>query len=327
MTAIHPLSWENFRLTVQVPGEQRVHRFSDAPRIEVFADGDASRLGMWVEIPAGTVVPPELSKRAFITLRTVRRDGRDLLEVVPAVNSLQRQFYHFAVAVAERMTEENRPVIAALMLELESFDELLEETPLLAIERQIGLFGELVLLERLLSRMGARALDAWVSPLREPHDFRLAGRELEVKTTVAPQRIHTIHGADQLVPSEGHALYLVSVVLGPAGAGDGCSLADKVTVLSERLASDRHRQKQFVDAIRGFGFKESDRAQYTRRFVVRRPLALISVDSAFPAITRTTVQRALGPLATRIEAIDYVVNAEGLGHEDGTPEFESVIPS
>jgi hypothetical protein len=33
----------------------------------------------------------------------------------------------------------------------------------------------------------------------------------------------------------------------------------------------------------------------------------------------------LGPLATRVEALQYDVNVEGLEHEDGTVEFDAAI--
>jgi hypothetical protein len=327
MSTVKQLSWENFKSTVFVRGQQRVHRVTDSPHIEVFGDGILNRIGVWIEIPAGTIVPADLSKLAFITSRTLNREGRELLEIATATPSLQRQFYHFAVAVTERVIVEKRPPQDAVSLELHCFADLLEEKPLLGIERQVGLLGELMFLERLVAKTGLEALDSWVGPTGEPHDFRIEAREFEVKTTLAPHRIHTIHGTEQLVPSKGCSLYLVSILLGPPGASNGFSLGDKVAHLAGQFAAVAARMIQFTTALETCGFRDSDRAQYSRQFAVRRALGLVRIDNNFPAITRSTVQGALGPLAPRVESLQYDVNIEGLEHEEGTEAFAAVLPT
>src|SRR5436190_2911854 len=131
MTSPRHLSWENFRTTVFLPGQQRVHRVTDSPYIEVFGDGIGNRIGIWLEVPPDTSIPPELSKFTFITTRTVNQHGRIILEVATATPSLQRQFYHFAVAVSERVIVENRPAVESVELELRCFADLLEEKAIL----------------------------------------------------------------------------------------------------------------------------------------------------------------------------------------------------
>lgn len=325
--SLNQLSWENFRSTVFRRGQQRVHRVTDSPYIEVFGDGVRDRIGIWLEVPAGTPAPLEVSKLAFITAHTFSREGRELLEIATATPSLHRQFYHFAIAVAERVTVEKRPAPEAVSLELQCFADLLEEKPLLGIERQLGLLGELMFLERLVAKGGLVALDSWVGPMGEPHDFRIEGREFEVKTTVSPRRIHTIHGTEQLVPSKGCSLYLISILLGPPGASDGFSLSDTVARLSEQFAAVPSRLNQFTAGLAAAGFRDADSPQYTRQFAMRRPLGLACVDDTFPAITRPTIQSALGPLAPRIESLQYEVDIEGLEYEEGTMDFEGMLPS
>lgn len=326
MSSPHHLSWENFRSTVFLRGQQRVHRVTDSPHIEVFGDGIQNRIGIWLEVSSDTVIPSEMSKLACITTRTLKQKGRVLLEVTTSTTSLHRQFYHFAVAVAERVIVEQCAPIEAIGLELQCFTDLLEEKPLLGLERQLGLLGELIFLERLVGKGGLDILDSWLGPMGEPHDFRLQASEFEVKTTVSPHRIHTIHGTEQLVPSNGCSLYLVSVLLGPSGASDGFSLADKVAQLSEQFAPVPARLNQFTTAVKAGGFRDADRTYYTRQFAMRRPMGVVRVDNTFPAITRPTIQSVLGPLAPRIESLQYDVSVEGLEHEDGTLEFDAVIP-
>lgn len=322
------LSWENFRSSILVPGEERVHRASDSPLIEIFGDGMRNRVGVWLEVPDGSDIPQDILKLAFVharaTTRAVKKKPIPVLELAVNASTLCRQFYHFAVATTERVLVERRPSLEAVVLELQSFAELLQETPLLGIERQLGLLGELLAIERLVMTGGPNALDAWIAPLHEPHDFRLGRSEYEVKTTVCPQRVHTIHGAEQLEPTKGCKLFLLSVMLGPAGKGDGFSLATKVQDISAQFTPTPSRSRQFMEALRTCGFRDIDSAHYSRRFALRRPLAIVPVDAAFPAITRRVVQRALGTaLATRIEELQYDVNLEGLEIEEGTPRFPS----
>jgi hypothetical protein len=327
MSSPHHLSWENFKSTVFLRGQQRVHRVTDSPFIEVVGDGIRNRIGILLEIASDAVVPAEITKFALITTRILNEKGRVLLEVATSSTSLHRQFYHFAVAVAERVVVEKCPGVEAVGLELQCFSDLLEEKVLLGIERQLGLLGELIFLERLVGKGGVGALDSWLGPLGEPHDFRFQASEFELKTTVSPHRIHTIHGTEQLVPSKGCSLYLVSVLLGPAGAGNGFSLANKVAQLSRECSQVPGRLSQFTAAVEACGFRDTDRGYYTRQFLLRRPMGLVLVDESFPAITRPTIESALGFLAPRIESLQYDVSVEGLEHEDGTVEFETVIPS
>jgi hypothetical protein len=325
MNAPRHLSWENFRSSVLVKGQQRVHRVAASPKVEIFGDGSGNRIGLWLEAPPDTVVPTELSRLAFIITRSVNHEGRHFLEVSTTSTALQRQFYHFATAVSERVLVEKKPAVEAMMLELQCFTDLLESKSLLGTERQLGLIGELIFLERLMQKSSIVALDAWIGPLGEPHDFRVQASEFEVKTTISPHRTHTINGSEQLVPSSGCNLSIISVLIGPAGGNSGFTLSEKVESLSKSLTPIAGRLQQFTAALEACGLFRSELAHYTRRFVMRRPLALVHVDTNFPAITRPVIQNALGTLAARVESLQYDVNLEGLEHEDGTSEFTAMI--
>lgn len=325
MTVARHLSWDNFRSTVFVRGQQRVHRVFDVPRIEIFGDGTTGRIGMWLQVPPHTLIPEDISKLAFVSTRTIERDASSFLEIATAAASLQRQFYHFMVAVSERVIVEGRPVAEALALEVQCFTELLQEKNLLGIERQLGLLGELIFLRHLIDKRSASMLDAWVGPTGEPHDFRLQVREFEVKTTVSPHRIHTIHGAEQLVASKDCSLALISVLLGPPGASVGFSLPEIIEALSLKFAPVVGRLPQFVAALEACGFRSSDAGHYGRRYILRRPIAVVPIDAAFPALTRPVIQAALGTGAERLDALQYDVDVDGLEHEEHTKEFAAAI--
>src|SRR5262245_6011674 len=61
------LLWENFRTTVLIRGESRVHRVAGSPVIDIFADGISNRIGIRIETDPLLPIPPDLAKLAFIT--------------------------------------------------------------------------------------------------------------------------------------------------------------------------------------------------------------------------------------------------------------------
>jgi hypothetical protein len=321
------MSWENFCSTIIVPGEQRSYKVSTSPRIDLFWDGVAKRMGLWLETASNTVVPSELLKLSFISSSIVAVGSREVLEIATVSKPLRRQFYHFAVAVSERMISDSMSAIDAVDSELQCFTDLLAERTLLGVERQIGLLGELLFLEKLALTHGTRMLDSWGGPHGEPHDFRVEDREFEVKTTVAHKRVHIIHGSEQLVPSKGCSLFLLSILLGPPGSTTGFSLAGKVRDLQRLFAADKGRLDRFIDALEKVGLREADLPHYSRQHALRRALAVVPVDEKFPALTRPVVQQSLGTLALRIESLQYGVNLEGLEKEEGTAQFSAIFPT
>ncbi len=316
------LTWENFRTTILVGGQQRSHRVSDNPLIEIFGDGLANRMGIWLECDANEPIPSDLERLNFVASRKLEKDGRSLLEIATSRRDLYKQFYHFGTAVAERLVLEKLSPVEALVLELQCFTDLFAEKGILGIERQLGLVGELLFLKAMCKKNGVAALDAWLGPFGEPHDFRISKLEFEVKTTTSTQRTHTINGLEQLEPSDQCGLFLVSILLGPPGSGDGFSLIDLVSELSAVFKIAKDKLARFGAALDSCGFRQEDAAHYSRRYILRRPMALVRVDKTCPAITRQVVYAAIGGLAARIGYVQYEVTVDGLEHEVSASQFD-----
>jgi len=320
------LSWDNFVSSVLVKGQQRVHRISNSPLIEVFGDGISDRVGIWLETEADVNIPEQAKRLALVSIQTVKRGEGFFLEIVSSSRLINRSFYLFATAVADRVLQMNQSPSEAVALELQCFAALLEEKPLLSIERQLGLIGELIVLERMISADGPQAIDAWIGPLREPHDFRVMNSEFEVKSTAGSRRIHTIHNLTQLTVSPGCLLFIVSILLGPGGKGGGFSLATKIESIQSLLKDSVQHEKGFIDRLESCGYSSQDHSQYNRAFGLRRPLALVPIDSRFPTITSTSLQYLLGEEAHRIDRFVYDVNVDGLESEEGTEFYAEVFP-
>ena len=325
MSKVLHLSWENFSSSKLVPGERRVHHVGGVPAVDIFADGETNRMGLRVECPHGTDISATLQRLSSVQVRYVVSDGHSFLEVATSQRRLFRSFYLFAVAVADRILQDGKDPLEAVSLELESLASLLEATPLLGMERQVGLLGELIVLERLIRRDGPELLSAWIGPRGEPHDFRLPEMELEVKTTTGTRRIHTINGTQQLIPTPGHTLHLVSVLLGSPGSGQGLSLAMQIEVIRLLIAPAQHKNEEFETLLKACGYNSVDHSLYSRNFVLRRPLAIARIDERFPALTYASLTAALEAKAARIEAVQYDVNIEGLESEEDSQAFRAVF--
>jgi hypothetical protein len=320
------LSWENFLASVVVAGQQRVYRVSNSPLLEVFWDGDRKTVGLWVQSTDVTAIPEAAKLLASVSIQVIERHGSSILEVRTTSPLINREFYWFANAVADRILETGQPASEAVAVELACFGALFEQKQILSIERQIGLLGELLVLERMISIDGPDALEAWIGPQGEPHDFRITVNEIEVKTSTSTRRIHSINNFAQLVPSPGSSLFIMSVLLGAPGKESGFSLASKIKSINSYLSSAPDRQSQFNKLLECVGYSELDHSHYERRFALRRPLAIIPVDAKFPSITLSSLSHLFGKEAYRIDSLVYDVNIEGLESDEATSLFQTVFP-
>ncbi|MEI6566853.1 MAG: PD-(D/E)XK motif protein [Verrucomicrobiota bacterium] len=293
--------------------------------MEVFGDAINERIGLLVQLSGNVEIPREIDRLVFIKGRILRQKGQHHLELTTSTESLYRQFYQFATAVADRILLEGEAPVAAAVAELKCFDELLAPRLLLSVERQLGLLGELIILERLIHSSGPAGVDSWTGPRGEPHDFRIGKTEFEVKTSSGTRRIHRIHGLDQLFPSAGMRLSLVSVLVEPAGKAKGFSLTSKVGDIRRLLSKNAQRLDRFTRDLNEVGWRDSDARHYTRLWRPRRPLAVVPVDEKFPRLGRQLIAAALGSVASRIDYVEYQVNVEGLGREENESGFPTEL--
>lgn len=144
----------------------------------------------------------------------------------------------------------------ALHVALGNYRGLLSRSPRLSEDQEIGLFGELLALDRLIDRVGEeRALAAWLGPQAEEHDFVLDSYDVEVKTTRGEHRTHVIHGLGQLTPTPGRPLHLMSVQVTRAGASDdGETLPGMIERIRRRLRAGR---TAFNDKLADLGWQDA----------------------------------------------------------------------
>ena len=252
-----------------------------------------------------------------------------MIEVSTRNRHLYRDFYAFACAVADRLQVDHLQADRAIAGSLEAWSALLEQLVVLSVEKQIGLLGELWLLERVANGFGLGfALQSWKGADAEEHDFSLHAQDIEVKTTVGERRVHMISSLTQLLPNPDRPLYVLSVQLTDAGGGDeGWTLSERVEALGRRVRSlGAAAEIEFRGKLDRAGWQDAHQEHYRRRFRLRTRPALVPVNNTCPVIIPATLQTLGAARASRIVQVGYRIDVTGLGSEDGTPDFLSLLP-
>jgi hypothetical protein len=317
------LSWGRFESLI-LAGPPAVERVIGEPRVEIFTDPGGSRIGIRIfsNEPAPSAPLAEMDIHRTVV------GGHKTIEISTANTRLYREFYAFACAVADQVQIASLPPAQAVESALASWAALLERLAILSQERQTGLLGELWTVERLAVGQGwEQALLSWKGPDTEEHDFSLAAADVEVKTTVSERRIHMIGSLTQLLPKPGRLLYILSLQYTRAGLAPGKTLTEAVAYLQGAISAQAPMYSSLLEArLQRAGWCPEHGPYYRTRWSVRRAAQLIPVDDACPSIVPDTLA-SLGPSRrSRIVQLSYRVDLEGLGCEDGSPEFHRILP-
>lgn len=316
------LTWENFEELIE-HGVPAVYRIPGPQDVDLFVDEAGGRIGLQTPIAADLRLPP--SRLSEMELVRITREGIPFLEISTTSRSLYREFYSFLLSVAGNIRGGSAP-LAAVSSAISDWRQLLRAVALLTEEEQLGLMGELWLLERLSTMIGPEALHAWTGPLGEPHDFRQQATEIEVKVTRSPRRQHVITNLVQLLPSLGHDLFVLSLQLEPTGSGKGFSLSSQVARLRDLLGSLQADVTDFDHRLEtAWGYRDVDAEHYSETFQLRTVPVLVRVDDKCPSITPDLISSIGTDRAQRISAVRYTVDLTGLGSSDGSGVFQQVL--
>lgn len=180
----------------------------------------------------------------------------------------------------------------------------------LSAENEVGLVGELTLLGKMIHAGVSPdiAVNAWVGPTAEGiRDFTLGFGAIEVKTTVSSNGfLAKIGSLEQLDDTNCKPIFLGALKFALAEGGQ--TLPEKVTEISEMLASDPLTRADFEDRLLAACYLTSHAPQYHRRFSLRE-MSILEVDKDFPCMTHGNVKP--GVISAR-----YEINLEPLESRD-----------
>lgn len=224
--------------------------------------------------------------------------------------------YSLAFSIARGM-QDGKSFHDALQVAMDAMRDVLAKKRRLSDEQVAGLFGELLLLEHLMQKLGPMdAVNAWLGPDGEEHDFSIDGVDIEVKTTLSEKRIHVISGADQLLPRVAIPLWLLSIQLTKSGIGVGRTLDD----MCMQMIDDAGAVGQAVrERLAKVGWTIEDYSLYSTRFDQRSLPRAYQVAEDFPSITSHRLGSAV-PQSNLISDVRYRVDVAGLTY--GVPSAD-----
>lgn len=160
---------------------------------------------------------------------------------------------------------------------------------LLTLEEEMGLFGELLILQDLLAAglAPSTVVDCWRGPLRSVRDLEVGRGGIEVKTTLSgtdfPAQISSL---DQLFSGPDHPLVIGAIRLQVDSSG--LTLPELAEALEGRLLPDNLAVQRFRTLMLRSGFLEAQAKSYERKFV-RTQTRLLPVTDSFPRLVRANV--------------------------------------
>lgn len=245
-------------------------------------DVDPGRSTITLSTPF-TPPEPDLARWRNITFRPASSNRGEVAEITVTVDNNLHAAYGLLTSVADQLQLQNEPLASAVALAVTQHRQMFAANAALSVDKEIGLFGELLVLQFLITQFGpGPAATAWQGPLSEEHDFVLDDIHLEVKTTSGERRQHVMHGFTQLVPVRGVPLSVVSIQLTRSGPGGGRRLTELISEI--RAQSGGHRPD--IDArLEAVGWDDDTAELYATAWTLRSQPCAYDVDDRFPAMT------------------------------------------
>lgn len=267
---------------------------------------------------------PDVARLKNVDIQAYSEDGKDLIKIVVNVERGVQSAYGFLAAIADELQIQKTPLAAAIDIAVRRHRSLVAERDTLTLEKELGLFGEILLLDYLIHAIGAGpAIAAWQGPHSEEHDFVFDDCRAEVKTTSSERRSHMINGLSQLVPVAGSALYLVSIQLTRSTTAGGHSLPALIS--RTRSAAGRH-VVAFDRCLDRLGWSSEDCDLYPDEWVLRSSPRGYAVTGDFPAITPARLRSAV-PDFTLISDISYRIDLTNYSYNDVAAPLSGFVES
>ncbi|WP_436775774.1 PD-(D/E)XK motif protein [Yinghuangia sp. YIM S09857] len=302
-------AWAEISHCIDVGEPRRIPVDTKDPHVEYFVGSDGERIGLRVEVDAEMRLPT--SPLAAVKLAKVVQGGKRFMEISTVERELYRDFHDLLSGVAERVRSGANPV-AAWGATVRSWNELLTRARTRSLTQELGLLGELFVLERLAAGYGWQlAVKSWRGSADEEHDFGLPDVDIEVKTTASERRVHRISGLTQLATTGDRELLLCSLQFTRGGASGrtltSCIAALRAQIDAEAPAERDHFEGRLIAYGRLDDREQADEESWALR---TRPAAYV-VDGRFPRLTPDLL--ALPPeVRSHLVDVTYRIDVDNL---------------
>lgn len=174
-------------------------------------------------------------------------------------------------------------------------------------DQQLGLAGELMVLERLIKLRGPESVRCWMGPAGK-HDFEARNIHLEIKTTLRGRHSHIINGIDQLEAPVGRRLILISI-LAAGSLSRGTSLVSSVAKIEKILSKAPADYHRFTEMLFASGYRREHELQYAATQFAVSAERWMEVVPEFPRLSSKSLRVGL---SSRITEVRYRLDLEGL---------------
>jgi hypothetical protein len=184
-----------------------------------------------------------------------------------------------------------------------------EANDILAPEEEVGLFGELTLLETFVNAglQPEAAINAWQGPEHGLQDFLIGHGAVEVKISISPKGFPArIASLDQLDDAIRQPLIIAAVRI--KADSSGLTLPELALKCRSLLQSSGSGVSEFDSKLVHAGYLYSSADRYRRKWTPVET-RLLSLDESFPRLTRHTVPAAVTHASYTVD-IDMVVGAQ-----------------
>ncbi|OBK39029.1 hypothetical protein A5659_13355 [Mycobacterium sp. 1165196.3] len=255
---------------------------------------------------------PDVAKLKNIHFKAVVEGDTELAELTVRVQGNAHGAYGLLATIADELQLEKLPLAAAVAAAVARHRNVLASRGGLTTEKEVGLFGELLLLEFLIHEIGAGpAIAAWQGPFSEEHDFAFDAVHIEVKTTTSERRKHMINGLAQLVPLRNVPLSLLSIQLTRSSPDVGRTLPQIVAQVRTTAGGYQVAIDESLDAL---GWQDEDADLYLTFWVLRSEPRAYEVTADFPAMTPALLAPVV-PNFGLLSEVSYKVDVTDLDHE------------
>ncbi|MFJ8647019.1 PD-(D/E)XK motif protein [Streptomyces sp. NPDC093546] len=254
---------------------------SSHPEVSYVVGDDGREIALHVELER--LHQPPRSPLSSIRIDQIWERGVRMARIRTTQATLLRDFHDLLNAIADRIVGQKRTLDQAFGETVRAWSALLDRPRGLSTEKRIGLMGELAALASIArTHDWATAVESWKGPNGEEHDFGLAGFDVEVKTTSAERRRHSVHGLGQLTPTEDRPLWLVSLQV-TRGGTNGRTLTSCVESVRRHVGEHAPASLDRLDeqlSVTGWDAELRDDERWRLR---TKPLALL-VDDRLPRL-------------------------------------------
>lgn len=229
--------------------------------------------------------------------------------------------YTFACLVIDHILDQGESLATATAVALAGIRDLLRKESALTSEQEVGLLGELLVLDSLVEQFGTGdAMDAWIGVDSEEHDFGMLDRDFEVKTTRAEHRTHWISSTTQLMAISGRDLRLISIQVTPRSLGSALTLPDLVERIATKISD---RSAQYWQKLEAVGYLKEDEELYQTKWALRTDIKEFEINSDFPKITPNELEK-IGVNGTEVPEVRYRISLDGKTPAKSIIDFSTV---